>query len=96
MSSSDPGAKAPLSPALAAQLLDLLATDEAFRQQFAANPQDALESLGASPEQAGCGCLAIAHLATPEQFAAARDALLSHLTQVAAFSNPFCFVNAQA
>lgn len=96
MSPSDSSAKAPLSPALAAKLLDLLATDDDFRQQFAADPHAALVALGATDAQAAVGCLAIDQLATPAQFAAARDVLLNHLTEVAAFNNPFCFVDAKA
>lgn len=96
MSSSDSNAKAPLPLELANKLLTLLATDDAFRATFAADPRAALLSIGANDEEAAVGCAAIDHLATPEEFAAAREALIQHLTAVAAFSNPFCFVDAKA
>jgi len=93
MTSNDPGPKPHLSAAVARTLLDLLGTDDAFRARFAAAPSAALIEIGASEAEAE-GCMAIPGLATKQEFIAARDALLAHLTEVAAFLNPHCFVDA--
>ncbi len=94
MTTQDPHSKGPLPAELARRLLDLLSSDDAFRERFAADPSAALTALGASPSEAAAGCVAIDHLASKEAFAAAREALLAHLTEVAAFLNPHCFVDA--
>lgn len=94
MTPQDPDSKSPLPVDIARRLLDQLSTDDAFRERFSANPTEALASLGATPSEAAAGCDVVPTLASKEAFAAARDALLAHLTEVAAFVNPHCFINA--
>lgn len=94
MTTQDPHSKGPPPAAIARRLLDLLSSDDAFRARFAADPTAALTELGASPSEAAAGCMVVDRLASKEAFVAAKEALLAHLTEVAAFLNPHCFVDA--
>ena len=94
MTPQDPDSKSPLPVEITRRLLELLSTDDAFRERFSANPTEALSSLGATPSEAAAGCDAVPTLASKADFAAAHEALLAHLTKVAAFLNPHCFINA--
>jgi len=75
----------PLDPAIADRLLTLLASDDAFRDLFAKDPAGALEQLGVTAENAasavkGQTCLCTSHLASKEEIAQTREALLGYLT----------------
>jgi|EndMetStandDraft_6_1072998.scaffolds.fasta_scaffold206983_1 putative modified peptide len=47
---NDGGKTAPLDPQIADRLLDLLSTDDAFRELFSSDPQAALAQVGYRPE----------------------------------------------
>ncbi len=76
----------PLSQEVATRLLDLLSEDDAFRDLFAQDPEQALIQLGLSPEQAalalrGQSCLRVTTvLASKEALRAARERLMQGLT----------------
>lgn len=88
--------KAPLNAEDAAALLSLLATDDAFRAAFQADPAAALEQISPAAASAACGCDKPSSLASPEQFVQAREQLLQTLTSESIFSYPFCFIDGQA
>jgi len=83
----------PFPTAVAVQLLDLLSNDDRFRSVFHNNPVQALAELGYEPAmrvyandqtapQPGqfFGCMATRELASKEEMAASRDALMLQLT----------------
>ncbi len=76
----------PLDQEMATRLLDLLSEDDAFRELFAHDPEQALIQLGLSPEQAalalrGESCLRVTTaLASKEALRAARERLMQSLT----------------
>lgn len=88
---------APLDPALADRLLDLLSTDDLFRERFQRDPRAALHEIGyQSPESSAkmtaCGSLPVAmpealidckveNLAPKETIAAAREGIRAMLTR---------------
>lgn len=84
MQTNDAGHE-PLDPAIADKLLEKLSSDDSFRSQFSSNPAGALISLGV-PEAAanlatsGNSCLCTRNLASKQEIAATREALLSYLT----------------
>ncbi|GAA0617853.1 putative modified peptide [Kribbella sandramycini] len=69
------------------RLLDLLATDDAFRDLFAHDRQAALTAVGCETPD-GFGCLAVDRLAAKTVIAAARDELRAYLLSGAAYNNP--------
>lgn len=87
---------APLDPQIADKLLDLLSTDDAFRELFSSDPQAALAQAGYRPVQGGSaarsasdtsiagmafgGCCTVKELASKEAIAGARDAIRTMLT----------------
>jgi len=86
----------PLSQEIAIHLLDLLSQDDAFRELFALDPEQALIQAGLSPEQAAqalCGesCMRVDTLASKEAIRAAREHLLQSLTSEGAHTVVFCF-----
>lgn len=81
-----------LSPAVAENLLQLLATDDAFRQTFVADPRAALATLGHElPDCPNPPCLKVETLASKEEFSQAREQLVDHLTSVAGLTVVFCY-----
>ena len=93
---------APLGAQIAEKLLDLLSSDDDFREDFKRNPAAALESIGYRDENAGAkaalqptGTLAapfsacsVTKLASKEQFAAAKDQLKDDLVRGLAYNTP--------
>ncbi|KAF1700553.1 NHLP-related RiPP peptide [Pseudoxanthomonas suwonensis] len=73
--------KKPLDPAVANELLDRLASDDAFRDLFSSDPRAALSSLGheVSAEET-LACMRTNVLASKDEIASARDALRTRLT----------------
>src|SRR5690606_1881688 len=73
--------KKPLDPAVANELLDRLASDDAFRDLFSSDPPAALSSLGneVSAEET-LSCRRTNVLASKDEIASARDALRTRLT----------------
>ncbi|GHH54143.1 NHLP-related RiPP peptide [[Pseudomonas] boreopolis] len=75
----------PLGPAVADQLLARLSGDDAFRTLFGTDPAAALRELGVSESDAkaavsGESCLHAKQLASKEEIAGTREALLGYLT----------------
>lgn len=76
------------------RLLDLLSTDDRFRELFTRNRHAALVEAGCelSAEQLRAAsplrCLTVERLADKETIAAAREELRAHLLADAAYSNP--------
>ncbi|WP_296247519.1 NHLP-related RiPP peptide [uncultured Stenotrophomonas sp.] len=87
--------KSLLSQEDAVKLLDLLSTDDAFRELFAASPSQALQQISASAAASSCTCETTGPLASKAEFMRSRDALLAHLAANAAFYIPHCFVSGQ-
>ena len=82
---------APLNPKIADKLLDLLSTDDGFRERFAADPSIALAEVGhALPEGVTPICMSTELLATKEEIAAVREQLKSHLMSASAYFVPHC------
>jgi putative modified peptide len=94
---------APLSPEVADRLLDLLSTDDAFREAFQRDHLDALRTLGyQSPEPAkmtACGLVVatqpepfdsckVTNLAPKDVIRAAREEILAMLTSGLAQTTP--------
>ncbi|MGW1768416.1 NHLP-related RiPP peptide [Streptomyces sp. NPDC002073] len=85
MSSTVQDTKLRIPPKVVDRLLDLLATDDAFRELFQQNRHAALVQAGyeLSEEQLRAGspfwCLTVDQLADKEAIAAARDQLRSYL-----------------
>jgi putative modified peptide len=94
---------APLDPALADRLLDLLSTDDLFRARFQRDPRSALEEVGyVSPEPAqmtACGAVPFAQpealidcrvedLAPKEAIAQARESIKAMLTEGLSQTSP--------
>lgn len=84
---------APLDPQIADRLLDLLSTDDGFRDLFAKDPQAALKKVGYQPGPATAEgekiqaanaafdtCCSVSSLASKEAILEARDAIRSMLT----------------
>lgn len=86
-----PSAK-PMRPAAAMKLVDLLATDDAFRKAFMADARPALEAWGfedADVSDFWFDCkMGISELAPKEVIAAAREEILSMLTSILAQTTP--------
>lgn len=87
---------APLDPALADRLLDLLSTDDAYRARFQDDPRAALHEIGyespAPARMTACGAMPISmpealidckveNLAPKETIAAAREGIRAMLTR---------------
>lgn len=87
--------KTPLSTEDAIKLLDLLCTDDAFREAFAADPAAAMLQISPEAGYSSCDCTPVATLADKEEFKRVRDVLLEHLAAMPAFRNPHCFVLGQ-
>lgn len=87
--------KTPLSTEDAIKLLDLLCSDDAFRESFAADPAAAMQQISPEAGHSCCDCSPVAALADKEEFRRLRDVLAQHLAAVPAFRNPHCFVLGQ-
>lgn len=96
------GAKsAPLDPKVADKLLDLLSTDNEFRQLFKKDPLAALVKAGhrgppfTPPGPPGTRppvmCLSVNYIAPKQEVAVAREELKRYLTSQAYLTNPHCF-----
>lgn len=86
-----------IPPEVADRLLQLLATDDAFRELFKGDRHAALVQAGldADPsrlrETSGLPCLVVDRLASKSDIAAAREALKAHLMSDASHTNPHAF-----
>ncbi|TDD47272.1 putative modified peptide [Kribbella antibiotica] len=83
--------KLQIPPNVADRLLELLATDDAFRELFARDRHAALIGIGLDSQQvmgARLGCLRVENLAGKDEIAAARDTLKDYLTSAASHTNP--------
>lgn len=82
----------PLDPTAADRLLELLSTDDEFRELFVKNREAALERVGYSdPTNTTIQCNAVSSIASKQDIAAAREELKRHLTSSAALTIPHCF-----
>lgn len=81
-----------LSPADAEKLLDLLCSDDDFRQSFSLDPASAMARISPEASAACETCEFAGQLATKEEFQDARQRLLEHLAATAAFFVPYCFM----
>lgn len=88
--------KNPLPPEDAVELLDLLCTDDAFRQAFAADPAAALRQISPEASESAYGCPPVEALASKEEFQRIRDQLLDQLAAVPPFRIPHCFISGHA
>ncbi|GAB3511884.1 NHLP-related RiPP peptide [Pseudoxanthomonas daejeonensis] len=87
MSDKIPGASpTPLPPDVAERLLDLLSTDDEFRQLFAKDPVSALLKAGYKPSDEDLKQLRsnmkVGSLASKDEIASGRDELKSSLTSL--------------
>lgn len=81
----------PLDPAVADKLLELLSTDDSFRERFAENPTVALTEVGYNvPEGLAPTCMTTEQLASKEEIAAVREQLKSLLMSANAYFVPHC------
>lgn len=82
----------PLDPAAADKLLELLSTDDEFRELFVQNREVALEQVGYSdPTNTSIQCNKVSSIASKQDIAAAREELKRYLISSAALTNPHCF-----
>jgi putative modified peptide len=83
-----------LPPPIVDSLLDRLGNDDAFRDQFRADPRSALASLGFAPAadagvtQGIWACMAVQELASKQAIQASREQLVRQLSRAALFT-PF-------
>ncbi|MET9349503.1 NHLP-related RiPP peptide [Streptomyces termitum] len=97
MSSDLSDTKPRIPPGVADRLLELLSTDDAFRELFRKDRHAALVRAGfeADPERlretSALACLRVDELASKADIAAAREALRAHLTSDASHTNPHAF-----
>lgn len=84
--------KAPLSLADAVSLLDLLTTDDAFRDAFQADPANALNRVSKDAAAAAAECSMPGQLASVKDLLSARSQLTEHLTEKGMFTVPHCFI----
>ncbi|HEY0335018.1 MAG TPA: NHLP-related RiPP peptide [Stenotrophomonas sp.] len=90
------GSHPSLDPAIATELLSRLAEDDSFRDLFSRDPGQALRQLGLSDEAAeaalaGQSCLRTTQLASKEEIAKAKEALMDSLTASAAHTVVYAF-----
>lgn len=87
-----PATHQPLEPAVVDRLLDLLSTDDNFRQKFQDDPVGALHELGHQPASAFVSarqptagqpfyCMTATKLASKEEFESCRNELKDYLTR---------------
>jgi putative modified peptide len=86
----------PLPHAIADRLLDLLGSDDEFRDLFIQDTEAALLRLGLDTDAvkaalAGKSCLKVKSLASKEELVDARDRLREHLVGVGPHTIVFCF-----
>jgi putative modified peptide len=79
-----------IDPELAATLMDKLASDDAFRSAFQADPHGALESLGWKRPPGHKKAAPIKKLASKEQIAQTRDGIEDKLCTSMPFAWPEC------
>ena len=86
------GEHTPFDPAVADKLLELLSTDNDFRDLFAKDPVAAVRKAGHDiPEDALMACMTTVQIAPKEEIAQARALIKDFLTSAAAYNNPHCF-----
>ncbi|QBL39147.1 putative modified peptide [Stenotrophomonas sp. ASS1] len=81
----------PLSADVAQQLLERLASDDAFRSEFAKDPGLALLALGADEDTVRACRASLASLGSKMEFAQAASRMRTLLGTRAAFNVPFLF-----
>jgi len=82
----------PLDPSVADKLLELLSTDDDFRELFVTDSTSALAKVGYSePENATIECTSVTSLAPKEEIAAAHEQLKKYMTSQLALHDPHCF-----
>lgn len=90
---------APLDAQIAEKLLDRLGSDDGFREQFQANPLAALQAIGYQGTSSGLkaaqsglaepfSACAVNQLAAKEDILAAKERLITTLTQGLAYNTP--------
>lgn len=90
---------APLQPHVVNKLLDLLSTDDDFRDQFQRDAHGALAQVGYQPssdEAAASGCMQLqsgAQLASKQQIARDRTKIEKSLAMIQNFTNATLFVS---
>lgn len=88
----DRAAHSTLEPDVADRLLDLLSSDDGFRQRFQDDPATALQEVGHAPAAAAITgarpvegqpfyCMTSSKLASKDEIRRCKDALKDHLTQ---------------
>lgn len=86
------GEHKPFDPAVADKLLELLSTDNDFRELFEKDPVAAVRKAGHDiPEGTAMACMATVQVAPKEEIAEARVMIKDFLTSAAAYNNPHCF-----
>jgi putative modified peptide len=93
-----PKKTAPIDAETAGKLLELLGTDDGFRQRFQENPSAALESIGYASDSLASAqaeslpqpfsACSVSQLASKEQILAAKEELTTTLTQGLAYNTP--------
>lgn len=92
MTKKSTGGHPPLDSKTADKLLELLSTDDDFRNLFVVDRQAALASIGyPEPDNATIQCTSVTAIASKEEIAAARQELKHHLTSQLSLSDPHCF-----
>lgn len=86
------GEHTPFDPAVADKLLELLSTDNDFRDLFAKDPVAAVRKAGHDiPQDTLMACMSTVQIAPKEEIAQARALIKDFLTSAAAYNNPHCF-----
>lgn len=86
------GEHPPMEPQIADKLLELLSSDDEFRDLFVRDRVAALAQVGyPEPANATIECTSVSGIASKEEIAAAREELQRHLTSSASLTNPHCF-----
>ena len=85
--------KAPCSMIDAVKILDLLVTDDAFRDAFQESPGEALRKVSPEAAKAAALCALPGPLASKEDLAVSRARLVEVLASVGLFYQPYCFVD---
>jgi len=87
--------KKPLSLNDAVALLDLLTSNEAFREAFQLDPAGALSQISADAAESAKGCMMAGPLAPSGALASSRDRLLEQFTSKGMFTVPHCFIEGE-
>ncbi|WP_083491138.1 NHLP-related RiPP peptide [Stenotrophomonas terrae] len=85
--------KSPLSFIDATKLMDLLTSDEGFRETFQRCPSEAMLRISPEAAAATSHCSMPGNIASIEVLSSTRDRMMESLTSSSIFSIAFCFVD---